>query len=154
MQTPTKVRLEGLGRRRFELPWLIDHTVAELVAQRMLGLALGYEDLNDREELSKDPLLAALVGKTDPTGERRLQSRGQPLASASKLGRLERTMEDATPAARYAKIVAAITVSSRDPCIHALSGRGVGRIRHRAPVTERHPCVPPGLVWPLLAVRP
>jgi len=125
MQTPTKVRLEGLGRRRFELdvtagrvssdgggvllreadrrlrlserlascftdhrkPWLIDHTVAELVAQRMLGLALGYEDLNDHEELSKDPLLAALVGKTDPTGERRLQSCGQPLASASTLTR-------------------------------------------------------------------
>lgn len=86
-------------------PWLIDHTVAELVAQRVLGLALGYEDLNDHEELSKDPLLAALVGKTDPTGEHRLQSRGQPLASASTLGRLERTKEDATAASRYEKIV-------------------------------------------------
>lgn len=86
-------------------PHLIDHTVAELVAQRVLGLALGYEDLNDHEELSKDPLLAALVGKSDPTGERRLQSRGQPLASASTLGRLERTKEDATAASRYEKVV-------------------------------------------------
>jgi len=86
-------------------PWLIDHTVAELVAQRVLALALGYEDLNDHEELSKDPLLAALVGKADPTGEHRLQSQGQPLASASTLGRLERTKEDATAASRYEKIV-------------------------------------------------
>ena len=86
-------------------PWLIDHTVAELVAQRILGLALGYEDLNDHEELSKDPLLAALVGKADPIGAQRLQSRGQPLASASTLGRLERTKEDATAASRYDKIV-------------------------------------------------
>jgi hypothetical protein len=86
-------------------PWLIDHTVAELVAQRIFGLALGYEDLNDHEELSKDPFLAALVGKTDPTGEQRLQSRGQPLASASTLGRVERTKEDATAASRYEKVV-------------------------------------------------
>jgi hypothetical protein len=141
--TESKVELEGVGRRRFELdfsagrvssdgggvllreadrrlrlserlascftdhrkPWLIDHTVGELVAQRVLGLALGYEDLNDHEELSKDPLLAALVGKADPTGEHRLQSRGQPLASASTLGRVERTKEDATAASRYEKIV-------------------------------------------------
>ena len=37
---------------------LIDHTVKELLAQRIVGLALGYEDLNDHENLSKDPLLA------------------------------------------------------------------------------------------------
>lgn len=141
--TETKIELEGVGRRRFEIdfsagrvssdgggvllraadrrlrlserlalcftdhrkPWLTDHAVAELVAQRVLTLALGYEDLNDHEELSKDPLLAALVGKTDPTGEGRLQSRGQPLASASTLGRLERTKEDATALSRYDKIV-------------------------------------------------
>ena len=44
-------------------PELIEHTVEELVAQRVYGLALGYEDLNDHEELRNDPLLAVLVEK-------------------------------------------------------------------------------------------
>jgi hypothetical protein len=39
----------------------IEHTVKELVAQRVYGLALGYEDLNDHDELPRDPLLAVLV---------------------------------------------------------------------------------------------
>jgi len=141
--TESKLELEGVGRRRFEVdfsagrvssdggglllraadrrlrlserlavcftdhrkPWLIDHTVQDLVAQRVLGLALGYEDLNDHNELSKDPLLAALVGKSDPVGESRLQSRGQPLASASTLGRVERTKAEASAASRYEKVV-------------------------------------------------
>ena len=47
-------------------PDLIEHTVKELVAQRVYGLALGYEDLNDHEELRNDPLLAVLVEKEDP----------------------------------------------------------------------------------------
>src|SRR5271169_5906219 len=42
-------------------PELIEHTVEELVAQRVYGLALGYEDLNDHEELRNDPLLAVLA---------------------------------------------------------------------------------------------
>src|SRR5260370_6957523 len=50
---------------------LIAHTVEELVAQRVYGLALGYEDLNDHEELRKDPLLAVLVEKSDPVGQLR-----------------------------------------------------------------------------------
>jgi hypothetical protein len=48
---------------------LIEHTVQELVAQRVYGLALGYEDLNDHEELRADPLLAMLVEKSDPSQE-------------------------------------------------------------------------------------
>jgi hypothetical protein len=44
-------------------PELIEHTVAELLRQRVFGLALGYEDLNDHDELSRDPLLATAVGK-------------------------------------------------------------------------------------------
>jgi len=52
-------------------PELVEHTVAELVAQRIYGLALGYEDLNDHEELRRDPLLAVLVEKQDLTGEER-----------------------------------------------------------------------------------
>jgi len=44
----------------------IEHTVHDLVAQRVYGLALGYEDLNDHDDLRRDPLLAVLVGKRDP----------------------------------------------------------------------------------------
>ena len=44
-------------------PWLIEHELGELLAQRIYGLALGYEDLNDHEELRRDPLLALMAGK-------------------------------------------------------------------------------------------
>jgi hypothetical protein len=88
-------------------PELIEHTVAELIRQRVFGLALGYEDLNDHDELSHDPLLAAVVGKPDPTGQaRRLeQDRDRPLAGKSTLNRLELTEPDANAASRYKKIV-------------------------------------------------
>ena len=77
---------------------LIEHSVEELVAQRVYGLALGYEDLNDHEELRKDPLLAVLVEKSDLARER--------LAGKSTLNRLELTPATATAKARYKKIVA------------------------------------------------
>ncbi len=69
-------------------PDRIDHSVQELLSQRIIGLALGYDD---HDELAHDPLFATVVGKKDPTGADRKQSRGQALASASTLGRLERT---------------------------------------------------------------
>jgi len=84
--------------RDFRNPVLIEHTVEELVAQRVYGLALGYEDLNDHEELRKDPLLAVLVEKSDPVAE--------VLAGKSTLNRLELTPETANAKARYKKIVA------------------------------------------------
>lgn len=91
----------------FRNPELIEHSVKQMVAQRTYGLALGYEDLNDHEAIGRDPLLAALVGKTDPKGEQRRhkKDRGHPLASASTLGRIERSREDASPQARYDKVV-------------------------------------------------
>ena len=46
-------------------PDLIEHSVLELVTQRVFGLCLGYEDLNDHDELRHDPLLAVLVGKAE-----------------------------------------------------------------------------------------
>lgn len=72
-------------------PELIEHSVEELVRQRVLALALGYEDLNDHDVLRSDPLLATIVGKADPTGNDRLQEqdRGKPLAGKSTLNRLE-----------------------------------------------------------------
>ncbi len=78
-------------------PERIEHGVDELVAQRVLGIALGYEDLNDHDALSSDFLLAMLVGKSDPTGQDRLRERdqGKPLASSSTLNRLELSLPDA-----------------------------------------------------------
>jgi hypothetical protein len=89
-------------------PDVIEHSVRELVGQRVFGLALGYEDLNDHDRLRLDPLLAVLVGKGDPSGQdRRLPNdRGKPLASSSTLNRLELTPPDADAQARYKKIVA------------------------------------------------
>lgn len=86
---------------------LIEHTVEELVAQRVYGLALGYEDLLDHDDLRHDPLLAALVGKDDPTGQDRSRDRdrGKPLAGKSTLNRLELTPAGASPDSRYKKIV-------------------------------------------------
>ena len=88
-------------------PDLIEHTVLELLRQRVYGLALGYEDLNDHDELSKDPLLATVVGKPDPTGQarRRQADRSRPLAGKSTLNRLELSPEDADASRRYKKIV-------------------------------------------------
>lgn len=88
-------------------PDLIEHTVIDLIRQRIYGIAQGHEDLNVHDRLSRDPLFATSVGKNDPEGvHRRLkQDRGKPLASASTLGRIERTPADADPKSRYAKIV-------------------------------------------------
>src|ERR1022692_3130755 len=75
---------------------LIDHTLEELVAQRVYGLALGYEDLNDHEELRNDPLLAVLLEKPHPSQE--------ALAGKSTLNRLELTLETASPQESYKQI--------------------------------------------------
>lgn len=85
----------------------LEHTVEELVAQRVYALALGYEDLIDHDDLRHDPLLAALVGKQDPTGQDRLRDRdrGKPLAGKSTLNRLELTPAGASADSRYKKIV-------------------------------------------------
>lgn len=84
----------------------IEHTVNELVAQRVYALALGYEDLNDHDELRRDPLLAVLAEKSDPTGESRVGERdgGKALAGKSTLNRLELTKEEVSAKERYKKI--------------------------------------------------
>ena len=68
---------------------LVEHTVEELVAQRVYGLCLGYEDLNDHDQLRADPAIAVMVGKTDPKGTRRREKRdrGKALAGKSTLHR-------------------------------------------------------------------
>ena len=84
-----------------------EHSVEELVAQRVYGLALGYEDLVDHDDLRSNPLLASIVGKIDPTGKkrRRKRDRGKPLAGKSTLNRLELTRVGASSKSRYKKIV-------------------------------------------------
>ena len=92
----------------YRSPELIEHSVTDLLMQRVFGLALGYEDLNDHDALRLDHLLALAMGKEDPTGatRKRSQDRGLPLASSSTLNRLELTTLDATAQTRYKKIVA------------------------------------------------
>jgi hypothetical protein len=68
-----------------------EHSLPELIAQRLNALCLGYEDLNDHNSLRLDPLFAAAAGKIDPLGlDRRLpEDRGKALASPSTLNRME-----------------------------------------------------------------
>lgn len=63
-------------------PLLVKHRLSEMLSQRIYGLTLGYEDLNDHEQLRSDPLLGVLSGKRDLDG---------PLAGKSTLNRLELT---------------------------------------------------------------
>ena len=85
----------------------VEHTVRELVAQRVYGLALGYEDLNDHDELRRDAMLAVLAEKEDPTGESRARERdrGKALAGKSTLNRLELTKAKVEEKERYKKVV-------------------------------------------------
>src|SRR5215217_4466365 len=71
-------------------PERTEHSVEQLVAQRVYGLALGYEDLNDHDRLRSDPLLAVLAGSEDPGGSERRnhRDRGKALAGKSTLNRL------------------------------------------------------------------
>lgn len=91
----------------YRKPELIEHPVARLVAQRVYGLCLGYEDLNDHDLLRRDPLLAVLAGHPDPWGtqRRRQADVGCALAGKSTLNRLERTPATAGPGERYKKVV-------------------------------------------------
>ena len=75
---------------------LIEHSVATLVGQRVFAIALGYEDLNDHDELRHDPMMAVLAGK--------LVARREdcaPVAGKSTLNRLELSKLEPT---RYHKI--------------------------------------------------
>jgi hypothetical protein len=80
-------------RRR---PELIEHSVSTLVGQRIFGLAIGYEDINDHDELRHDPLMAILAGKL---AARRTDC--APVAGKSTLNRLELSRPVAT---RYHKV--------------------------------------------------
>src|SRR3974390_1475690 len=82
-----------IDRRR---PELIEHLVATLVGQRVFGIALGYEDINDHDELRHDPMMAVLAGKL-----KAWRTDCAPVAGKSTLNRLELSRETPT---RYHKI--------------------------------------------------
>ena len=88
-------------------PDRIEHSVSELLSQRVYGLALGYEDLNDHDRLRHDPLMGLLAEKSDPWGADRrcAKDRGHAVAGKSTLNRLELSPSDADATARYKKIV-------------------------------------------------
>jgi len=71
---------------------LVEHTVATMVGQRVFGIALGYEDVVDHDELRHDPILAVLAGKL--TARRKNCA---PVAGKSTLNRLELGGEEVTP---------------------------------------------------------
>jgi len=89
-------------------PDQVEHPVESLIKQRVMGLALGYEDLNDHDILRHDPLLAVLSDKREVFGKGRKRERdkGCALAGKSTLNRLELTPLDADEGSRYKKIVA------------------------------------------------
>jgi Transposase DDE domain group 1 len=89
-------------------PGSIEFRVEELLRQRVFGLALGYEDLNDHDKLRVDPLLALLCGRADVRGaDRRCAvDKGKPLAGKSTLNRLELYSGDPKRDGPYKKIEA------------------------------------------------
>ena len=89
-------------------PEKIEHPLEQLLAQRVFGLALGYEDLNDHDQLRHDHLLAVACGCEDSTGASRVnpEDRGKPLAGRNTLNRLELTLTGANEKTRYKKIAA------------------------------------------------
>ena len=82
-----------IDRRR---PELVEHLVPTLVGQRVFGIALGYEDINDHDDLRHDPVMAVLAGKLQAW-----RADCAPVAGKSTLNRLELSREVAT---RYHKI--------------------------------------------------
>src|SRR5476649_821008 len=88
-------RLAGCFRDRRDGRF-VEHTVATLVGQRVFGIALGYEDLNDHDQLRHDPMWAVLAGKLTA---RRADCAA--VAGKSTLNRLELSRPQPT---RYHKI--------------------------------------------------
>ena len=102
--------LERLAQccRDYRNPNSVEHRLRALLAQRVYALALGYEDLNDHDELRGDSLLALLVGKSDTADSKRVRARerGYPLAGSSTLNRLELSTAEQAATDRYKRIAA------------------------------------------------
>jgi hypothetical protein len=98
-ETDRAIRLTGRFAACFtdvRMRDLVEHEVGTMVLQRVVGIALGYEDLNDHDQLRHDPVLAVLAGKLAAK-----RSDCAPLAGKSTLNRLELSRPEAT---RYHKV--------------------------------------------------
>ena len=107
-------------------PRLVEHSVATLIGQRVFGIALGYEDLNDHDELRHDPLMAVLAGKLEARRED-----CAPVAGKSTLNRLELSRETPTKYCKIAHEPAAIEALSwecQESCVRGHSDADGGRI--------------------------
>src|SRR3979411_2841724 len=82
---------------------LIEHEVVTLVGQRVFGIALGYEDLNDHDDLRHDPVMAVLAGKLEAR-----RDDCAPVAGKSTLNRLELSRLEATRSHRLSPNPSAI----------------------------------------------
>ncbi len=106
--------LTGLTRRLADCftdhrdPDRTGHGLRCLVAQRVMGIALGYGDINDHDILRGDSVLALALGRDDVTGDgrRRESDRGAPLAGSSTLNRLELGEPDRAADDRYKRMAA------------------------------------------------
>lgn len=87
-------------------PERLEFSVSELLAQRVMGIALGYEDVNDHDTLRNDPMLAVCAGRVDVEGVQRRHKRdaGSPLAGKSTLNRLEVCAERGGETKRYHRL--------------------------------------------------
>jgi hypothetical protein len=94
--------------RDYRDPQRTEHSLKTLISQRVYGIALGYEDLNDHDRLRHDVVMGVLCEKSDPSGMERVRKRdqGKAIAGKSTLNRLELTPEDANEKSRYKKMVA------------------------------------------------
>ena len=83
-----------------------EHSIGQLVAQRVYGLCLGYEDLNDHDQLRYDPLIATLCQQTDVEGRKRRRDadEGKALAGKATLQRLESAPGEEAGLGRYHRI--------------------------------------------------
>jgi hypothetical protein len=90
-------------------PRFVEHRLETLIGQRVFGLALGYEDLNDHDELRRDPVFALLAGKLKARRED-----CEPVAGKSTLNRLERMPK--RHGAKYHKRSSSISTPPISPC--------------------------------------
>ena len=100
-----------------------EHGLDCLFAQRVMAIALGYEDLNDHNQLRDDSVLALTVGRVEITGADRVRDRGHPLASSSTLNRLEFGIPDKAASDRYKDSTAYLA--------HEICGAELSRVPRR-----------------------
>lgn len=95
-------------------PERVEHSLVELLKQRIFGLCLGYEDLNDHDQLRLDPLMAVLVGKKDPLGhDRDRKSQGKAFGRQEHAQSARAHAGRADSQSRYKKIVAHLDAMQR-----------------------------------------